>query len=30
MTDRKINKLESFILGLAVGALTMLIILTYR
>lgn len=30
MTDRKINKLESFILGLVIGALTMLIILTYR
>ena len=30
MTDRKINKLESFILGLVIGALTMLILLTYR
>ncbi len=30
MSERSINKLESFILGLAIGALTMLILLTYR
>lgn len=30
MSERSINKLESFILGLVIGALTILIILTYR